>query len=85
MSWIWAITSWMPTGSFFPWMHSVYLTPLLIHRERRDHNVRQRTLLRVYQILDPFIHPAQDCKRKYGADWDRYCEMVPYRFIPYVY
>ena len=25
------------------------------------------------------------CKRKYGADWDKYCRIVPYRFIPYVY
>lgn len=25
------------------------------------------------------------CKGKYGDDWDRYCEKVPYRIIPYVY
>ncbi|KAI8822166.1 ergosterol biosynthesis ERG4/ERG24 [Fimicolochytrium jonesii] len=25
------------------------------------------------------------CKQKYGADWDAYCEKVPYIFIPYVY
>lgn len=25
------------------------------------------------------------CKRKYGEDWDRYCEKVPYRIIPFVY
>jgi len=25
------------------------------------------------------------CKRKYGDDWDRYCERVPYRIIPFVY
>ena len=25
------------------------------------------------------------CKRKYGADWDRYCEKVRYRIIPFVY
>ncbi len=25
------------------------------------------------------------CQRKYGADWDRYCQKVPYRIIPFVY
>ncbi|THV02473.1 ERG4/ERG24 ergosterol biosynthesis protein [Dendrothele bispora CBS 962.96] len=25
------------------------------------------------------------CSIKYGADWERYCEVVPYKFIPYVY
>ena len=25
------------------------------------------------------------CKRKYGADWDRYTEAVPYRYIPKVF
>ncbi|CAL1715031.1 unnamed protein product [Somion occarium] len=25
------------------------------------------------------------CALKYGKDWDRYCEIVKYKFIPYVY
>ncbi|KAL0065809.1 C-24(28) sterol reductase [Marasmius tenuissimus] len=25
------------------------------------------------------------CSLKYGKDWEKYCEVVPYKFIPYVY
>lgn len=27
----------------------------------------------------------EKCKRKYGKDWDRYTELVPYRIIPGIY
>lgn len=25
------------------------------------------------------------CRLKYGADWDKYCSLVPWRIVPYVY
>jgi delta14-sterol reductase len=25
------------------------------------------------------------CRKKYGADWETYCVLVPYRIVPYVY
>lgn len=25
------------------------------------------------------------CQNKYGKDWETYCKIVPYRFLPYVY
>lgn len=25
------------------------------------------------------------CRLKYGADWDKYCKIVPWRFCPYLY
>ncbi|KAF2179025.1 sterol C-14 reductase-like protein [Zopfia rhizophila CBS 207.26] len=27
----------------------------------------------------------EKCRRKYGKDWERYCELVPYRIVPYIY
>jgi protein-S-isoprenylcysteine O-methyltransferase Ste14 len=31
------------------------------------------------------LRDDQKCKEQYGADWDRYCALVPYRIVPYVY
>ena len=62
MSWTWGLTC--GVSSYFPFAYTTYLTPLLLHRERRD-NI--------------------ECKRKYGEDWDKYCEAVPYRIFPYIY
>jgi delta14-sterol reductase len=27
----------------------------------------------------------EKCHKKYGADWEKYCSIVPYRIVPYVY
>lgn len=47
-----------------PYFYFIYFLILLIHRERRDHNM---------------------CHQKYGEDWERYCDRVPWRILPYVY
>lgn len=35
-------------------------------------------------LLHRQIRDDEACQRKYGKDWDKYCELVPYRIIPYV-
>lgn len=31
------------------------------------------------------LRDDHSCKLKYGAAWDQYCKIVPYRMIPYIY
>ena len=38
----------------------------------------------VIMILHRYGRDQERCKRKYGKDWDRYCSIVKYAFIPYV-
>jgi len=39
----------------------------------------------VVMILHRAGRDISRCKKKYGPDWDRYCEEVPYLFIPYLF
>ncbi len=36
-------------------------------------------------LVDRAGRDDRRCRAKYGADWDRYCERVPWRIIPHVY
>eukprot|EP01095_Lingulamoeba_sp_RSL-Kostka_P013006 TRINITY_DN525_c8_g1_i1.p1 TRINITY_DN525_c8_g1~~TRINITY_DN525_c8_g1_i1.p1 ORF type:complete len:454 (+),score=90.57 TRINITY_DN525_c8_g1_i1:80-1441(+) len=36
-------------------------------------------------LLERGLRDDKRCKEKYGKDWDKYCELVPYRFIPYIF
>ena len=36
-------------------------------------------------LLDRSYRQEKRCAMKYGSDWDKYCERVPFRFIPFVY
>ncbi|XP_056419625.1 delta(14)-sterol reductase LBR [Hyla sarda] len=36
-------------------------------------------------LLHRVSRVEHQCRLKYGRDWDKYCHLVPYRIIPYVY
>ncbi|XP_019405089.1 PREDICTED: lamin-B receptor isoform X1 [Crocodylus porosus] len=36
-------------------------------------------------IIHREARDGRQCKKKYGLAWDRYCQRVPYRIIPYIY
>ena len=36
-------------------------------------------------LVDRAGRDDRRCRAKYGADWDRYCERVPFKIIPYLY
>ena len=31
------------------------------------------------------LRDGEACEHKYGQDWKRYCQIVKYRLIPYIY
>ncbi|NP_001079301.1 lamin B receptor S homeolog isoform X1 [Xenopus laevis] len=36
-------------------------------------------------LIDRAARDEQRCREKYGLDWDKYCQHVRYRLLPYVY
>lgn len=36
-------------------------------------------------LIDRAFRHERRCKAKYGKQWNAYCEMVPYKLIPYIY
>ena len=36
-------------------------------------------------ILHRYTRDYHRCSKKYGKDWEKYCKIVPYVFVPYVY
>jgi protein-S-isoprenylcysteine O-methyltransferase Ste14 len=36
-------------------------------------------------LIDRERRDHKECKKKYGDDWDTYCEKVKYRIVPYLY
>lgn len=39
----------------------------------------------IAMITHRYRRDMKRCAKKYGADWDRYCKQVPYKFIPFIY
>lgn len=36
-------------------------------------------------LTDRAFRDDARCKAKYGADWDKYCQLVPYKMVPGVF
>jgi delta24(24(1))-sterol reductase len=36
-------------------------------------------------IIHRYLRDQHRCMKKYGNDWEKYCKIVPYVFIPYIY
>ena len=43
------------------------------------------TVFLVLLLLDRERLDNEDCRRKYGKDWNKYCNIVKYRIVPGVY
>lgn len=39
----------------------------------------------IAMIAHRYHRDKRKCAKKYGEDWKRYCEQVPYKFIPFIY
>ncbi|XP_022322283.2 delta(14)-sterol reductase TM7SF2-like isoform X1 [Crassostrea virginica] len=39
----------------------------------------------VMLLIDREKRDSEGCRDKYGADWDKYCQIVKYRIIPFIY
>ena len=35
-------------------------------------------------LVDRAFRDDERCAKKYGKDWDKYCELVPYKIVPYL-
>ena len=71
-----------------PYFYSVFFITVLIHRCGRDFERCVPSLCASPSPLYILIVAscvACRCSIKYGKDWERYCAIVKYKFIPYVY
>lgn len=36
-------------------------------------------------LVSRFERDEKNCRKKYGQDWEKYCEKVPYKIFPFIY
>lgn len=70
------------TASVIPYFYSVFFIAVLIHRCGRDFERYVPTILSCSFLAHALL---RRCSVKYGKDWDRYCAVVKWKFIPGVY
>lgn len=77
--------SWsLPTGFDTPvtYFYVVYFAVLLVHRGLRDDEACEKKYVPDLSVSLRYT----DCHTcRYGKDWEKYKQLVPYRIIPYVY
>ena len=80
MSFTWGLV--VGTASPIPYFYSVFFITVLIHRTTRDF---ERYANFFFSATQPFNRSTSRCALKYGKDWERYCEVVRWKFIPGIY
>lgn len=80
MSFTWGLV--VGTASPIPYFYSVFFITVLVHRTTRDF---ERYVPFSTVSTPPHADPRTRCAIKYGKDWERYCEIVRWKFIPGVY
>ena len=63
-----------------PFFYFFFLLILLVHRYRA---VRQ--VIRHFSCLFRTFRDEEKCRGKYGEGYEKYCQEVPYRMIPWVF
>jgi Delta14-sterol reductase len=67
---------------------STPINPVVVSGEARGWGMAVTYFYMLYfaiLLIHREMRDEEKCQKKYGKDWERYCELVPYRIIPYVY
>jgi delta24(24(1))-sterol reductase len=83
MSFTWGLV--VGSASPIPYFYSIFFITVLVHRTTRDFErcVLHKSIKN--RVLLIRACTTTRCAIKYGKDWERYCEIVRWKFIPGVY